>query len=145
MNPAKARTSTAAALRDGERRFARRGVWLMLLLGLISACGPAMAGSLGVGQAALFGSATFSVVFLGMLAGEQVQEQLAEKVQGLLRLAGLHDSAIQLVEVDQPRAAAIRRPRPAPVPHIRGRALAALTLSPKLLPRPASARALARS
>lgn len=145
MNPAKPRTSTAAALRDGERRFARRGAWLVLLLGLLAAVGPALAHILGVGLAVLLTAGVFSFVFLAMLAGEQVHGQLAQQAQDLLSLAGLHNSAIGMEFVDPQITAAIRIRRPAPAPRVRARALAALTLTPRLLPRPAATRAPARS
>lgn len=136
--PAQA-VSTAAALRASERRFARRGVWLMLLLGVMAAAGPAVAHGLGGGCAVLFTASAFSLVFLGMLTAELGQDWLAGQVKGLGRLAAFHDAAIALVAPPAPRI----RPAP-PAPRIRGRALASLTLAPKLLPRPAATRATAR-
>ena len=109
MSQATQPVSTAAALRDGERSFERRGVWLMLLLGLMTAGGPCLAHILGVGQAVLFTATAFSVVFLGMLAGELGQDWLAGHVKGLRRLAGCHDSAVGL-------AAAPPAPRIRPAP-----------------------------
>lgn len=132
--------STAAALRDGERRFARRGSWLMALLGLLAAGGPALAHTFGDGQAVLLTAAVFSVVFLGMLVVEQTLGQIEAQAQGLLRLAAWHDSAVGLAT---PPATTSIRPAP-PAPRIRARALAALTLAPRLLPRPIAARAHAR-
>ncbi len=143
-NPAQALSSTAA-LRDGECRFARRGAGLVLLLGLLAAAGPALAHAFGTGLAVMLTAAVFAGVFLALLGGEQVQSQLAARVQGLSRLAGLHGAAIGIEFVDPQITAAIRIRRPAPAPCVRARALAALTLTPRLLPRPAAARAHARS
>ena len=132
--------STAAALRGAERRFARRGLWLVALLGLAAAAGPLMAHVVGAGLAALLTAGLMSGVFLALLGEEQVLDQLASQAQGLGRLAAFHDAAILLAAPPAPRA-----PLPPPAPGIRGRALASLTLTPKLLPRPIAARAHARS
>ncbi len=128
MSQATQPVSTAAALRAGERRFARRGMWLMPLLGLLAGGGPALAHILGSGQAVLLTTVVFSGVFLAMLAVDEAQRRLAEQAQGLLQLTALHASAIVAVAPPAPRV----HPAP-PAPRIRARALASLTLTPRIL------------
>ena len=125
--------STASALRGRGQRFARRGMWMILLLAALSAIGPALVQGhvLGVGHAVLLTATVFAIVFLAILSDDLIQDGVEAQAHDLGILADLHATAADAIALLTPPAPSIR-PAP-PAPRIRARAIADLNLTPRIV------------